>query len=437
MVRPAQDTRNRRTRYAGGVRFCSALLASSILGAACSGDGAAGEPVQTGLVTVTVLVGGLPAAGEDVVFHDADGNVLEHLVTGSDGSGSVSRVIDRGDMVTAAHVDEYGDRELVTLANLAPLEDLRFEFFSWDEPVVTTAEISAELFPGATDYVAHYPCGLSLSTDPSFSPDLEADCLDAGGRFDVGVTAEDDVGVPVAWTVRTNVPVVEAGTTTVAMPPWRSDFDAQDFEISSEPPTSTPGTLIAATLVQRHVEVASTSTAFSELPFSTSLPMLPPGPDQTRLVMLLTDGSWLIDIDSANGPFVADANDFLESPVMAADGFGTTRPTASWAGVPTASLDATLVRLFWEPPSGDWNTWSVFRKPTGTGSLEFPALPDALAAFRPDSAVEGSMSVQHLESTAFFGYGDVRRGGFLEYLDFPDASAHYRMRISWDEVDLP
>lgn len=409
-----------------------------VIVAGCGGGGGGGDPgPATGELSILVLVGGVPEPGVDVVFHSGeDGAVRAHLAT--DSAGRASEVIDRGDAITIAWLDDFSDRELVTFTDLKPLEDLTVELsLGFDSPVNTTVEIVADPFPGAVDYIVDHPCGLQFSGDPGGTIELLDECFDPPGNLDIAIDAEDADGEPVAWTVARDVPVSENGSVTITMPAWRTDFDTVHYEFTATGSNGPPSALLmSGTLVDGTV-VAGNSSAGAALPGTATMPRLPPGPEQALLTMLLADGSWFIDVDPEFPDAVTiDAADALPGPVtVSAAGLGlSARPEVTWSGPSVPGHDATIAILSWD--DGSWNRWSVYARPRATGDLTFPALPDALAAFRPDGADEATLSVNHVESSRIFGYGDFRREGHLRYLDFP-ASGAQTVRIWWGETEYP
>ena len=414
------------------------------VGVGCGGPDSGSPGPATGAVTILVLVGGEPAPGIDVVFHaEEDGGVLEHLVTGS--AGTATRIIDRGEAVTVAYLGAFGDRELLTFAGLVPLEDVTVEFrLGFDSPVSAVVDVSVDPFPASQDFVVDHVCGLSFSGDPNGPIELRDECFTPPGTIDIAIDANTPDGEPLAWTSRMDLSVPASGA-AVPMPAWRTDFDELTVLVTGSSALGVPGLgfVLAATVLDREVSAGNASRDFLGEPGSFTLPRLPPGERQSLLTMLYVSysigGSWYIDLDPAFPDSVSlDMERDLKGPLtVSAPGLGgTERPIVSWSGASASGHDATAVMLWWDT-GAEWNEWRIYSRPRASGTLEFPELPDALAAFRPMlTPDQASVSVNQIASSHVSGWGDFRREGHLHSLDWP-ASGHLQERIWWGGVEYP
>lgn len=362
--------------------------------AACAGC-AGNPPAPTGPVDVTAWRDGRPAAGMDVVFHDPAGGVLAHVVTGSSGHARFDAPAMA--IATVAWVDSAGTHRLDTAAGLVPGEAVtlgeRTPPFSG---IVGQLNVSFPAHPDAAGYYIDFPCGAAATTVMQLQIPVPRGCDDAG-TADIAVTAHDGAGNPVAWTAAFDLPLDPAVLTTATLSEWFDALPQTVVTISSLPPHET-ATVGMETLLDRSVSVQSGGILGSPLePGDFTFARLEQGRRralQTTIRLARSGGTSAIwQRTQATPPAtlsVDGATALLPAPGISADLSAPSRPRVTWQVPEHDGLSVARVGIEarW-PAAGDVLRWSVRGPPQPAGSFRFPALPDALEAFRPPTAAGG------------------------------------------------
>jgi hypothetical protein len=377
----------------------------------------------TGTVTVAVFDDGTPQIDRWVVFQDADGNVITS--SRSDASGKASANVPDGSIVTVAYGTSV--QHLVTVMGVQRGETIVIgEAEDEGEAGKTVATANVRLASARTDAVRHtVTLGVAQTEvrEPSEAlamPVLERFLVEDPAkhehRFRVLAEAIGKDGAPVAFAFTWGALAgADAGAVDVPLPSWSTAYRPFAVELANPPsgaPTVTGELAIIAGEGSRFERRAVRGTANATLRFLVPEPLV--GDAATRLEVgwegssdrtVLTrrgkETRLRIDLASELLPRVSAAE--IE---RSAD---TTRPVVRWSVAGDVSKsDAIVVRLAW--PKTREHIWTIVAPPTTRPGLRPPALPEALAAWRPDRGVV-TAAVAVLEASGYASYDDVRRKG--------------------------
>jgi hypothetical protein len=109
------------------------------------------------------------------------------------------------------------------------------------------------------------------------------------------------------------------------------------------------------------------------------------------------------------------------------DGQGSARPSVRWTATrPLATADVIVARFAW--PATREHVWTIVAPPDSPPRLVVPALPDAMAEWRPD-ARPITVAVGAVETSFWNGYADVKKNG-LESMEAPPTAEVVTVRSS-------
>jgi hypothetical protein len=356
-------------------------------------------PPQGGPIVVHVDRGDMPAAGIDVVFHDAGGEVVSVTQTGADGTVAT----------------EDGSVEMATIVYLDPVENtpraftktgLRAGDTPWftifvqnSQPPPFSQPVQIDVPPnppgGATTFAIDFGCQGTSGASTSLALTLTNDCRRPGREeFDVLLLAKNGETVT-GFSFMKDVTFAASGSTAINFPDgWRTDTLMVSTAFSNLPATATE------VRMSFHPSLAGTSY-FQHAPQLASVPppmrtyIMPRGFYSTVEHMLEvnhggTSSGFFIERGPAppqNTGTIFNVGDLLLpaiTGVQLADGT-TDRPSITWqtSGSPDGA-GGGFAGFGWA--TGFWS----FQFRPGLTSLRVPALPDELAQFRPPA--DGSIA---------------------------------------------
>lgn len=383
--------------------------------------------------TVAVYDDGRPAADRWVVFHDAAGNVTSTARTDKD--GKVSGTVTSGSMVTVGYGTSI--RHLVTVMGVEPNDAIVIGEEEDEGGADTSICRTAVSLPGKRANAARYEVALGVGpaeADPAKPLRLSVvERFVRDGRFQVLAEAFDTAGEPLAFSHAwgTGCSKDAGAAVEVRLPPWSEDY--RPFVVSVSP--SEAGAGAAKVEARMSIDLGGPGDRFdrgrkeADLRGPTTLHFLVPRPLGTRAKLKATfayegspDRSVLEDrrrdmpedvtLDPAEAllPRVSDA---------VVDGAGGARPSVRWRiAREHAKADAVVARLTW-PKTGE-HAWTIVAPPDAPPRIALPALPDELAAWRPD-AQPITASVALLDASFLDGFADVKKKGLAALEDPPDA----------------
>ena len=342
-------------------------------------DAPSGSPSVT--VTVTGRTG--PKADVRVVFHDANGAVLETKLTDASGKATSTGTLPS---MASALLGTSGQRQIVTWTGLEDGDDLAVrepEIFA--EVMVGEYEVTipSRIDDMAARYDVHVSgCSNGLGRGTSATVALWDTCV-SGDKSAVLVRAYDGDTQPVSHSFKKANPVpTDGGTVAVLTGPW---MPATPVTITA---TNTPeGASFHAQLLaiadgygyeHGFDPLADGSvTFFTADGFAEAL--------QSSIMLSSGSGRRVIAKRVAPGPAISfDAAQLLpEIEGMDIGGTDARRPVISWTASSTAGTDGGIVRVFFSGQDGG-NAWT-FVVPPGATSVTAPAMPPEAESFLPAS----------------------------------------------------
>lgn len=424
--------------------LCVALVA--LLGG-CGDDDSSDTPTTpvttiptTGPVSMTVLNNSdVPTPGVDVIFGDVNGAVLHHTQT--DAAGQASFTMDIGGMVTVAvrNPQSPGSAYLQTITNVRPTDVYRSHIGA----ILTVAaprlgaiqiDFAGPLPPGTVSIQIDLGCqsrylypawGGSIH---GYVTDVFAYCpLPADGRLDVVLTAQNGESVPIAFAISRDNALNPSSTTIAHFPDgWRTDFRTLSVGYSNV----TAGMALLRSAVTPEYEGLTRGR------YPRADATVFPGQSGTRVLLYpdLADAlSFSVQLMTSptgwNAPQVVYNGFFTETPVWAGVDFATDvppfasnvvlidvatgRPAVTWtAPADVSNVDLGSYSLNWGT-GNQYRSWAVAFPPDAVPPVKIPALPEALAAWRPPAAP------QEINLGGVVLQGDSRVSGYHEYLTTP------------------
>jgi hypothetical protein len=389
------------------------VIAAMLLVAACdSGD--------AGPATVHI-VDDVPVVGRDVVFQTSDGSVVTHAQTGADGVASAE--VSPGGMVTVVRADGSAARAL-TVMGVQPGDHLEMGWRYTRSVLLGEASVTGPgAFAGAAVYVVQVPCAAvyTASLSAPIVMDITSTCLDADGRLQLLGVAHDASLVPVAFSYVRDIDF-GAHAAAVTLPAWRTDW--QDVAVELRNPPEAASDVSASLRLRRSTSVlqgdsVSRSWTTGALSFPLRLPRgfadavnyevevasVPGRPNERSRQGL--SGTWPATAIPPTLPVDAtvDLLPRLHTPVL--DATDPVRPTVTWSATgDIAGTTALRVEITWAAS----RTWAIVAPPGVPLPLTVPALPDALAAFRPPAAAPTRVEVFAIDAPSIGGYAGYRQG---------------------------
>lgn len=370
---------------------------------------------------------GAPVADIEVIVSFPDGSFAS-LVT-SDSTGLATIEVVPSSMVTLEAIEAVlpaGGQtapQLFTVAGIQPGDQLVF-----GSPDGTTIGTSTEIdvtLPGAVTNATSYRLGTGCNgtTSTTSATDTVSVFHDDTCATNVLVAAaRDDEGVLLAWT-ETTIPVPIPPILT--LPAWQTSLATGSITATNfaEPAQVTIAPLIgegefsaagADVLVDGATTFPLPAGFGDRWSITTNLPVVPATGEQTVLTGTFTTQV----VDQFPTDVVVDAGDGL--PLLGNFGLDTTaadRPLMSWTSAANLSdADTGLVLYAWDSTASS-GQWFVY-VPPGTGSFQFPELPDTHAQLRPDAEAFEAL-VLFVDLSYVNGYDVVRATPGLDYLLAP------------------
>lgn len=401
------------------VHAWSALALVSVL-AACNGGGGGSS---SGPVTVTVHdQNGALVPGAQVVHHDPNGEVIATAVTASNGTATLQDV-GRGDAITTGYVELDGETRLFTFLGVEP-EDVLVSGRAEDAeptPIATVTMTLESGHPGAAFYQYQFGCSsIGVIQTGGIPASIHAGCVEPADTLDVVAIASDANDAPLAFAVELDVPI---SSPSIAVGPWRTDWRTVAMTVTNAPAGAAD--VYAGGSVNEGTRSWSPPTLFHEpiaAGASATLDVLLPndiGSSQSTGAQLWfsngVDYDGISLITDREVPFATSvtydlAADLLPRLMPSIDETDADRPTVSWTTGGFES-DGGGISVYWQN-GGDTSSWQLIVPPDSV-DVRLPALPDAMASFRP--SVLGSAllpAVVFVDSDALDGYDAVRaRGG--------------------------
>jgi hypothetical protein len=393
-----------------------------------------------GTATVVVYDDGTPVSDRVVVFSDEAGAVLATKKTEKDGSAS-GPITPRG-MVTVAHGTSV--RSMITITSVMPGDRLVVGEAE-DEGGTAIVECRVAItvpspFPKATKHVVSVgvnDTAASNATTPVTLAVLKRFIVD--GKVRVLARALDESGRPLAY-AHAFVEGCARGdggspaTIAVRLPSWSTDFRTFTVEASSADHGTLEGSITllppgadAFPLTEREVPLGGEA----KLDFLAPRPLGTRG--KTKLEVKYEDGHDHAELEELRDEISEKTRVALAERLLPrirdaiVDGQGTPRPSIRWSATSSlASADAIVARLAW--PATREHVWTIIAPPDSPARLVVPALPDELAAWRPD-ARPITPAVGAVEASFWNGYADVKKSG-LDSLEAPPAAPVVTIRSS-------
>lgn len=353
-------------------------------------------------VTVTFInsSSGDPIEGQDVVFQNDQGSVVAFEQT--DASGTTSSVLPNDSFVTIPRVNG-SDFTLLTIGDVQPGDDivLRENPESLADTVAQTLTID---WPGTASDADNYEvtdgCSVVSTVDPTTPSQLDvmSSCTNAD-TADIMAEAVNDGGTLPRAVAHSIVLDHAIGDDTLVMPPWDTDFQEIQGRVSNFEAGST-AVGDGKFLLDGNVFDFSDSTVGFTLPLDF-VALIPQGitPDATELggtgLILSSGGQQLrgfVQVTKNMSGLPTDSTEIdltADGTRPATDGLFDIsvprRPGLDWAASGPVRANFTRIIVTWDSDSGD-HSWSIVTAPEETGLVRFPAMPESLSEFVPNSA---------------------------------------------------
>jgi hypothetical protein len=407
-------------------------------GAVTTEPDAQADAQTTGVASVTVYgENGFTEPGVAVVFHHADGTVVQKLST--DAHGRASAIVDRGDLVSVARTSAQGARQVVTFVGVAPGDELRAgdPGFRASPTPYGTLIVSGIVYPGASSFGVDAGCYDSASLDESgvaTLPLYDDGCHAPAATLPLYVQARDGLGNPLAYATRPALAGGGDGAVTLVASDWHTDFASSVISVVNTPTQQTvypavfvdnlpgreifefpthvagspqPGENVNATVVlPRHLGTGFAHAVTEQL-YS--------GNDQTIRLLAERHASGLPPT------LLVDAGRFLPRLLgRALVGTGdAARPRLTWIGeAGLEDADGGVVHTSWYDAAAETSHEWILVVPPGATGVQLPALPESLAAWRPTAdAAPDAPALYFVDTTAAGGYDAFRQrvGTYVYY----------------------
>jgi len=388
----------------------------------CESKDGGGE--KTGAVTLSVFVGGVPAADVAVYLQAPDGSLRAELAT--DSSGLVAADAPINGMITTTH-DIEGYRFIRTIAGLQDGDELEVRFAAASAVVGTPVIVMGSALNGVEEYVVDAgSCGAYLPGDEpvlTLALDLYSTCVNTASTYDVLVTAVDANFEAIAYAVLEDVPLA---TTTAFMPAWNTIFASQTITLDNGPTGyfDAGGSLIEeggsfqlydnAYIDVDRGHAGVTLNMPSNFGYALNSTYFVYDDTAEFFPASFRYGRAAIE-ESVALDFTTDFYPFIESATFD----GAVRPEVTVVGAP-ADADYVAIRANWED-NGDYTLWNVLLPPDAAGSLRFPELPDGVVP--PGSPYHQQFGFY--DASYLDGYDELRTGDYA----FPEDDYAVRATI--------
>lgn len=372
------------------------------------GDSAAAVDGQVTPAAVSVTVSGTLLDGVNVIFHDANGLVLDKSQTGVDGKASSSAAGIA--MVTALQARDTV-RHAVTWTNVVPGDNLTLTELPSTAPAGTYTVTVPQLLGNREGYdVYSGACSSGIAPNAGTSPVVTLSSFRCIGASPTAILAS----ALLATTGATNFLFTKTGS---AAPFGGTNVAATLTGAWTAPSTTTlsvTNNTAAATLRTSVGEIANglifAPTLSQSITTETASFAYPAGFADALLAQVITGtggSARQIATRYAAGPTVSFDYAQLLGTITGStlDASNATRPVVTWGGDSTANTDGGLVTFAFAVPGDETNTYSwTFVVAPGATAITAPALPaDASFAPLPDAGATsfGRAAVQFFEADVF------------------------------------
>ncbi len=375
------------------------------------GQQADATPDAAPSVSVTVTGGAGPKAGVRVVFHDANGAVMETKLTGNDGKATHTGATPS--MVSALVVNGR-DHQIVTWTGVELGDDLQLGATGSEESLGMYSVTFSGQPDGASIIDVEGPCGSNFSYGTATELPMYGYCSRAQNA--VLATARTYSGKILGHAFKKgNAAISDGGTGSIVVGDW-TEPSSLALSVDNVP----VDTSYNADLLEVADGAGFRNTRAEWGDFSVTYPTAT-GFAEAYQASVMFGGSGAeraITKRMAPGPKVSfDYDDLLprieDATVVTTD---PRRPVASWTtSASTAGTDGGLVRLSFSGPDDSGTYAWTFVVPPGATTVTAPAMPVEAESFLPpavDSGVEASFGVPKvllLEADVLSGYAAFRR----------------------------
>jgi hypothetical protein len=417
------------------------LLCAGTLGACNDGNDTVVIP---GIITVKIVNGAndTPAQGVDVVFSDVAGATLSQTRTDAGGIATFTPASSSDEIgITMMHDDPVKPAGKVLQSVMGARASDTVYFFRYsvnddsdDDEAPTPAPVArlAITFPDNSPVDPDFGSFLIPVIGAGNCPVEFADstlhyelfvppgCVRPDGTVDVAVIAQEFVSVGenftrknVAYAFAANVPVSNAAVTPVTFPTaWRKDFAVFTLDYTNVP----------AGFDGARANFEANRGGEFLLSGGPSVPLGENGSvqfdypkDMVTSIGISVGG--IFSEPSEGGSFFSRSMTAIPDsasvdltaellPAITATALDQgVRPRVRWVAAGDLSrADAGYTGFSWEV-NGATSFWDVEFPPTASAQLEFPALPDSLAAFRPPAT---GLSLATIEFSDYSSFPDYR-----------------------------
>ncbi|MBX3211096.1 MAG: hypothetical protein KF850_03615 [Labilithrix sp.] len=385
-------------------------------------------PVVQPPVSVTVFGKAGPEADVRVVFHDANGAVLETKLTGAD--GKATRSAGAIPAMASALLSQDGSRRIVTWTGVEDGDQLAVHDVdsTFQESMVGAFAVT---FPGpfsdagATSYEARASDCYNYTEGQSTTINLLSYCV-SGAKSSVLVQARNGAGDLVGHSFsKGNTVPTDGGTVAVATGAWRVPASVS-LSLAGLPSDTYGemdlleiadgyGYLAGATEGLETQAIFATASTFADALQASASFYDEEGPGKRVLAKRVAPTA-AIALDAAE----------LLPPITssAVSGTDARRPVLRWTSSSTAGADGGLVRTGFFTPDDAYVAWT-FVVPPGSTSVTAPAMPAEAESFLPAAGDAGP--ADFMPPTVVFIEADV----------LPSYTAFRRLQGSLVDHNLP
>lgn len=333
-------------------------------------------------ITVEVVDGTAPVSGVEVLFHDADGVLVDRGQT--DAAAPLKMDLPAGTTVTAMWQDVSGFRVIQSFLDVQPGDHLILLRNLNQETATVNLTFPAD-FPGATGYFLRIGCEQYIVT--ALVPttlDVPMSCVHNG---ELTVSMQADQNPASAFTYVEGVAVSADTPADVTLPAWRTDFDSVQVDVTNIPPST--GLSVSAARLTHPWYVIPSDFASANPPgvnetFNLSLPAGVGDAQSVVSGVRLSGSQYLTMSEGVDGASSSVTMDYANAlPALADFAVGLpdpAQPIMDWTGQPA---DTQYVSAFLNWLAGDGGLWVVFEPSDMEPGLVFPELPADLSAWFP------------------------------------------------------
>lgn len=405
----------------------AAVAAAGIAG--CSGDGSSKKSPADSVEVSVVAVGSLESvAGARVVVHDAAGEPLAVLVTGTNGV-TVIEDPEEGTMITVV-TTAGGDAWMRTVIGVEPGDELVVPIpdgapVAAPSPAATPDYVFTSGYAGAYGYALELGCSVSFvfATDGSASVGPECVAID-DQTYDAVVIAGDSGADALAFTSLEDIPVSQPA---LAFPAWRTDFTEHTLEVTTAPPDVVD--LFGSVLTRAESGVFGTAdTAVNSTGGTgTFLIRLVPEPavgTLTGLDLAYATGNTFdgraLHFVGAVGLATSQSLDLASAvlPRTSAAAFTTSAGGSAISWTTSAAVTGDVLQVTNEWAGADFRGWILYAPAETISPLRLPTLPPEMAVLVPTTA-PGTVRIRFFEADFINGYPAFRN----EFLSWPPTGA--------------